>query len=566
METHIDNSSEVATKAVTEDEMKAATKATESLAKAMKVSALYPKKHPNYGKALARAQTHLEAFVQMYGKFRLEVKRDRLLYAGEVVHEAPPGADNLAFVLSRDGIQWLEFRNGIDMDEVKDFLEMLNKYRELPEEADGDIVTALWEAQLPHLRYAALDILIDADPLTKDIFSDNKVQADVKLTLQRDLDIPDKPDVETIEHLSLGLSLEEETNINEMVLYEEKRKIPGQVLVMFLDILRGQQDRELFVTVLEFVEEGFQDAMLQGDFDFARKILQGLGFLLQLFRKQKHWAVPLLEKSFQTASSPKALQPLQEIWPYVGPKRAEEIREVLKLLLPEANLTLGPMLGLTSSSAFRQMLMDVVESLAIREIRPFESLLYHSKGDVMPRLIQVLSRLKGDKPTQILLALIKHTSDQVRKEAVKALTTRGHWDPEQLFPLMDDENEQVRLQVLKYLERNRSEAVEDFLMDYLGHKTTRHEGDAVTFACFKALGGCGTKRSVPFLRDVLFHNAWLSLFRRSTRRQYAAIALNTLEADEAKYVLKEASQSHFPGIRRATREVATLSGHVGVNQ
>ena len=132
-----------------ENEVQAAKKIMESLLLAMKMSSLYPEGHTIYDKAIVQVQNNFDTFFQIQEGLRLDVEKDRLLFGEEVVLAGPAEEGNLAFTLFRDGIQWLEFQEGIDLSEIKQFLGMLNRYKNLLEEADGDIATALWEAQLP---------------------------------------------------------------------------------------------------------------------------------------------------------------------------------------------------------------------------------------------------------------------------------------------------------------------------------------------------------------------------------------------------------------------------------
>lgn len=120
---------------------------------ALRNHALYPEDHAISRNAVASLEVRLAGFLAEHGFLRLSVERDRFLAEGEVVHQGPPQEDYLPFQLFRDGIQWIEFRNGITTEELSGFLKMLIRYRTPKEEAEGDLVTALWEAGLPHLNY-----------------------------------------------------------------------------------------------------------------------------------------------------------------------------------------------------------------------------------------------------------------------------------------------------------------------------------------------------------------------------------------------------------------------------
>ena len=551
MQTSQNTSSQDMNPKLPENEVQAAKKIVESLLLAMKMSSLYPEGHTIYDKAIVQAQNNFDTFFQIQEGLRLDVEKDRLLFGEEVVLAGPAEEGNLAFTLFRDGIQWLEFKGGIDSDEIKQFLGMLNRYKSLSEESDGDIATALWEVQLPHLHYSAADILWEDSMQVDTLLSEGKGGSQLKSILRKE------PGTfrETVDNAmivtSLELTSEKEGNLNELVLDEEEGNTAKDVLEMLTYILRSTQDGDFLASGIEFLEEEFQEAIIRSDFDFALKILQILHRICQVFNKEKPWALPLVEKFFLAKSSPKLLQTLQEIWTHLDPKQLEEVKEILILLKPEAVQRLVPMLLQVSSTPLEQMFMDVITSLAARDIGPLEYMLHHSQESLLQKLIQVLGHLDGEKPTQILFGKLKHPSERIREEAVRALLIRESWFPDKLFPLIEDESEYVRSVALKYLERYRSEEAENLLLDYLDRKKIGLSDDKHILACFRTLGRCGSTWSIPFLRKALFHRAWISTSRWSVRRQGAAIALYELGTDEAKQVLEEAAESSSSAVRQA---------------
>jgi len=120
-----------------ENEVQAAKKIIESLLLAMKMSSLYPKGHTIYDKAIVQVHNNLGTFFQIQERLRLDVEKDRLFFDEEVVLAGSAEEGNLAFTLFRDGIQWLEFQEGIDLSEIKQFLGMLNPQ---PQTSFGKII------------------------------------------------------------------------------------------------------------------------------------------------------------------------------------------------------------------------------------------------------------------------------------------------------------------------------------------------------------------------------------------------------------------------------------------
>ena len=124
----------------TDEEWQAAENVITSLQLARKNYSLYPEDHINCTRAMERFWQQLETFLQAHGNLRFELDKDRLIFQEEPMLIESPEDGNLPFTLFRDGIQWLEFQDGIEAKEVEAFLRILNKYRHLSDEPEGDLV------------------------------------------------------------------------------------------------------------------------------------------------------------------------------------------------------------------------------------------------------------------------------------------------------------------------------------------------------------------------------------------------------------------------------------------
>jgi hypothetical protein len=201
------------------------------------------------------------------------------------------------------------------------------------------------------------------------------------------------------------------------------------------------------------------------------------------------------------------------------------------------------------------MLSEVLVSLASRDIRPMEQLLNAAEEPLVFRLAPVLARIDGKRSGQMLFKLARYPSERVRLEALRAVIQRKLWTPEKMGFLLGDESSLIRRLVIKYLGTRKSEAAEGLLSKHI--RSVKIDGDqsGELIACFKALGKCGTERSLPFLKETLLKGGWISRFRLSTLRQGAAIALAEFGTEQSSQVLEEATRSPFPAVRSAAQSV-----------
>ena len=539
----------------TDEEWQAAENVITGLQLARKNYSLYPEDHINCTRAMERFWQQLETFLQAHGNLRFELEKDRLIFQEETILTELPEDGNLPFTLFRDGIQWLEFQDGIEAKEIEDFLRILNKYRLLSDEPEGDLVTALWEAALPHIEHHVADFFWGAEP--EDDFTVQPAKEDIETVLseEEEQETSESEGIASIDPSTLELTPEEEAELQEMVRLEEKRDPTADYLNAVLDSLLELREKENFDPILESLEEEFHDSLARRDFEVTLKILKSLHHVRHICESETTWAIPVIDNFLLTASSSQSLRPLQTAWSEMDAEQLEKMKEILLVLQPEAIHTLGAMLLQTPSLRLQQMLTEVILSLASRDLRPLEAMLDRPEEDLVLKLVQVVASLGGERPIQILSKMVHHASARVRQAAVKGLLRRGPASIKELFHLIEDKDDSVRRLILHHMGQERNEASETLLLQYLEEGSIKGSEDKHIIACFRTLGRCGSPRSIPFLRQTLLGRSWMPDLRSSAYRQGAALALKALSIKGAQQVLEDASRSLKPGVRRIARKV-----------
>jgi hypothetical protein len=135
------------------EELSAARTIYTSMLLACKKLSLYPHGHNICMDSINHFYSQLASFLQGCGTFRLEIERERVVFKGQAISSGMPEEGTPHFILFRDGIKWLELMDGMEEQEIDGILRIFNRYGKLPSEPEGDIVTAFWEAQFPHLHY-----------------------------------------------------------------------------------------------------------------------------------------------------------------------------------------------------------------------------------------------------------------------------------------------------------------------------------------------------------------------------------------------------------------------------
>ena len=134
-----------------------------AFAKSIKSYSLYPETHTISENLVSGLENSLKDFFQTYPDLKLDIEKERICYKGVKVYQRNGREDNLVTPFFRDGIIWIGFRKGATAAELSSLLGILNEYRTLTDESAGDLVTALWKNNLPHIHYEAAEVFWETE-------------------------------------------------------------------------------------------------------------------------------------------------------------------------------------------------------------------------------------------------------------------------------------------------------------------------------------------------------------------------------------------------------------------
>lgn len=528
---------------------------------------LYPEGHSIGINSIRQFHKMLEAYIHQYGDIKFEFERDRVICQGLEVHKGSSEEEGtLPFTLFRDGIRWLEFTEGIELEETREVLSIIHRYSVLTTEPEGDIVTAFWETHFDHVLYKADDFAGQAAD-QEDFFSEHAADqidtpsksdttpdaSEAEQEIKTD-DKPASPGPRAIDPATFVLTPREQIELQEMVSREEMSSTTEH-LNMLLDLLLQYQDEKDFHIVLEVLSEEFEVSFDRHDFEAALIILDGVRKVLDSGRLRILWAGPLIESFYKDISSDsKCLKPLENIWSNLNAQQIETLKLLFQHLNPGAVDTLMHLLLLGQPSQLEQIVNDTIFYLACKDLNCLEKLINHSDERIAKMIVPIVSKLEGDASLKYLMKLAKHSSVSVRRMAVKSIGQAHNNQTSAIFDLIDDEDAAVRRMILTQMGQSRNERAEDFLIKYIQNRKFTAAQTEHIMECFLTLGKCGSLRSVPFLLKTLRYRKWMAGLRKSAYRDGAALALVALKIPEARQVIEEAGRSFYPGLRSIARK------------
>ncbi len=551
----------------------AACKVYNALLSACRILALYPAGHVLSVSAAEQLHAGIHAYLKSFGTLRFDIERDSILSAGIPLSKTPIEERNPVFSLFRDGIRWLEFAEGLSVEELAGILGIINRYSVLDAEPEGDIAVSFWEAQFPHLRYDVTDFAFTLPEIApgsgvhdserrlgsnRTVFTSKQlVRMDLFQTpgqkARHEQPLPTNPMPDMPPPLSADasyLSPEEMRALRERVAIEEQAD-PTAYIDALLDSLLQHEEKESAEWILAALAEEFTISMRRRDFDASLKILTGIEQIGEYTAGRIPWTGTVLQGFFRKISSAESLVILKEIWCGIDPKQLDTFGQILKRLHPAASVSIAPLLLFAYAPELQQLLEDVLIYLINRDVQPLRTLLAHPDNRLLERLVALISRLDNNRAFPLLLQLAQHQNVKLRRLAVSTIVASEPGRLKDLFGLfVRDEEASIRHLILEHLGHSRNEVAERLLLSYLQYGPLKKAPEALVMACYVALGRCGSARAIPFLRKTLLTWGWVPGYRRLLHRAAASIALCNLDLPEAKTVLMEAARSWYPGIRR----------------
>lgn len=576
-----------------------------AFAGAIKNYTLYPQDHAIAKKHLLNLGRYIGKFLANYDRLRLDVDKNKLRYGGELVYQGVAEESDVAYLLSRDGVQYLEFVKGIELWEIQSLLKLVNKYRVLDEENDGDIATALWEQEYPHIQYKAIDILsLDApainfsgfkvapaqnisehaeeghsgvlsgeeseteassgwngDDAESGIGNADEYERNVSVSEQALVDAPPVSLAITAKGNDLWtLSPLERYELEKMVAAAEKQDDTDNIIDILLIILVIQNNQKDFTCTLDFLQDRFLYTFKIHRFDAALKVLNNLGNIKQSLAGKKQWALPLFDDFFNTISQPESLREprrlLLDSKAVPDSQQMEYLWRIFCLFPPQVLFTLGPLAAKVESPKMRQALYAVIIHHAQRAPQILADVVPQLDEDLCLRLMPVVRKMQKKEGGKVFASMALHNSSTVRSRAFGILASRNMLDPLSLFPLLNDPDQEIRAKIIALFGEDRNEQWETCLLSYLKNEEyTIHDRDHI-LACYDALGHCGSSVSLPFLRHVLMGGNLGNIFSSEGRfhKQGAANALHALKIDEAEDILKAGASSMMPDVRLACKK------------
>lgn len=591
-------------------ELETVKKVLHSFISLFKTYTLYPSNHSISQNNLAKFLDELDSFVNTYQTLRLETRKNNFYYKGEQIFTGQAEENNPAYLLARDGLEYIEFIQGVASHEISAFINLLIKYRNPFEEVEGDIVTALWQNNFSHILYQEVDIFT-LESFEFDL-STFKVTPDTSGAAERIAKSDSRPasmrepagrmeegilaaaasekgmqetqgqsavsgtpesitPAEQNRFLSeqgmslLEITAEEKEILADSVLKEENKNFTSDVIDVLLVILVTQNTRDNFSYTLEFLEFEFFETMDRAEFHLVYKLLNNLLIIRKQFSSSRPWSVPLIDGFIAGISGKEKFEQIRwaqnDDFSWVQSPYLSQLWQILRMLAPQIVFTLGRLLNSipVANSQVRNEILKIIEIKAKEDPEILGNLLAESDQQLNLLLAPVLYSLPPEEASRIYLRMTRHSSAEVRKTGLDGyILSENNPDYDRLFHLLGDNNPLIRNRAVNYLMNAGEEIAAPLLIRYLSEYSPDDRPDQKTIIrhYYKALASCASVDSLPFLEKKLMESKLIRMFGNSSaiHREGAAFALKTIGTNEALAILEKGAKSLKPDIRFASRK------------
>lgn len=549
---------------------------------AIKSFSIYPKNHAVSRKYLQRLEDGLESTLSQFDVLRFFVDKGKLFFKNVQVHEDAEQENNIAYLLSRDGVKWFEFHKGIQQGEIESFIDIFNAYRVLTPISDGDIVTALWEMDFPHVKYEAVDLVLKNGPPLD--LNEYKTVDPEKLESGEEKERGDageeggqhtsgqSPERDQGKQFPLmvagkelwGLTENEEQYLQKLVHEVENEDSTGSVSEVLMLSMMMQNNEQDFVNALHFLQDRLINTFRMGKYKTSYVISINIKKLRKILTAKRKWTLPLFQDFIATVSSSKCFSTLprflNEEWDKSEGGCLKYLWPALRLLNGDVLTVLCPLILKIDSGRYQQSFYKIIKYHAERNVEIFMNILPSLDKRLILQLIPVIGMMKKHASAPILLKLAKYESVEVRNRASRKLLSSDPRLVNKILFLLDDPDEMIRKRVLMYLSQDREREREKYLQRYF-HRINIHQHDPKhILGCYETLGLCGSEESIPFLEKILFEKSLKNLFqyKAGLHKKGAARALQALELVEADRILRKGRRSFFPSIRSSCKNALRL--------
>ncbi|MCZ6857721.1 MAG: HEAT repeat domain-containing protein [Gemmatimonadetes bacterium] len=529
------------------------------MAKCHRAIILYLPNNPVYHEAVRNVQAGFRELWEELDQLILRVREGGLEWEGDLILDEEAKGDSISWVLFKDGVRGVVLTPGVEDDELVRFLNSIHRTRNLPEDADDDLLTLLWEQDFQHIRYDHAEMGLDGvrSMQRSEQFESAPPPAGIQQNVEEEAKTPEGivnlDDYDSTLHF---LDDDEIQYLNSEIEREYTHDLRRIVLSGLLDVLEVQHDQTSFDEIITILEDFIPYLLGAGDFQSVAYILRESreailrSEMLGPQHRERLAAFPA--KLSEPDALDQLLQTLDEA--HVHPTE-EDLGELFQQFTPAAMDTVLRWLPRLTNERAKALIAQATDDLAVAHSEAVSQALASDNRAVLLGALGLVTRLKLTTHGGVLGKLTSHKDIHVRQALVDALATVGTPSAYmQLEQLLDDGDRDVRIGTVKVLGAKRHGSALPRIERALTGKAFRTADLTEKRAFYEAFGLVAGENGVAHLTSVLFGKGLLKRKVDPETRACAAMALGKTGSRKARDVLEKLTKEKEAIVRNATEK------------
>ncbi len=478
-------------------------------------------------------------------------------------------ADNLAWLLYKDGLREVTVVRGFEDAEIVKLLEIIQRARHAQPD-DDDLVAMLWEADFTFLKYRYIDLLHDAsggdpaDGTTAEPASPQDIaQAAHEPPLESNV-----ASVVNLADFDSTLYFLDEREIEYLqgeIAREYQQDLRANIVAALFDIIDAQSDTDVRAEAIENIHTLMAFLLVGSHFRGAAYALRESQTSLTRARGLAPEHTQRLAELATRLSAPETLAQLLQALddaPELPPQ--EDLQALFEQLQPAALSTVFQWLNRSRNERLRPLLNAAAERLASANTAQLVKLIESADPDVSLEAIRRSGGLKAQGAVPQLAKILASGDLERRQLAVGALTSIG--SPGALQALeraLEDENRDVRVGAARaYAAQPHRPAAPRLEAAVKGKVRDADLTERMAF--FEAYGAVAGDAGIGLCDSILNGRGFLGRREDDELRACAAMALGRIGTPRAFEALRKAAGEKDVVVRNAVTKA--LRGSAGGGQ
>jgi hypothetical protein len=571
------------------------------LANTVSAMKIYPSDHITVKIFVDELARKFGAFLETYGKLEVGVAEYSFLSAGKPVYTDEMAIKSLPFFFFKDGAQILYFYQGLDRDEILEFLELIKSESQKPA-SESDIVTALWERDFSNIQYYAPDDYLEnriieerAESQTQagvpvmpeyaheviEIKVDTSKFTTGKIELTPDdrdrarrtaavpgLDDEERPPVSPVDESPAAESGEarrspaaamdptlteaELQRLESLVRANRTISPDEEFLNLMIEILNLEKAAEDFSANLDVLLEYHHEQLGQGNFSFSIPLIHGVRELRQHLASTDPGKSALLDGFLKKIISPETVESVKSLFDKRKTVDWTGLVDFFTLLGGPALPLAAELYESVPEPEIREKILGFIKTVNFQDLGALASLAGDERPLLSMAVIRLLSRDFGKRGLPHFSAFLGLRNKAVKLEAVNALgDVKDEMANRILMGFLNDGDEDVRIQAAMKLNPVEEASRIRHLIAESASKAFREKRLKEKQAILSFLGRTRREEALAFLRRILEKRSlWLGA-KEKEMKLAAVSGLESMGTDEAAAVLERGARSRNREIREA---------------